>query len=1619
MSSSIVFTGSGFYVVSAQQQMPGTVRVHFSAQPQAIVSTNPSDALNPSNYSLAGPGPYMISAVTPVLGNVLAYDIILTGPLVQGNWTLTVVNVKTLANVGLISPSAATFFVSTSQTGSLTAGATQDTSESIIRKHLNPSLKGDGWNALIAGLSKGDDEVWSFAQSAYDQLFISTASGSYLEKRASDIGLSKPAGVGINEEVFRKFAIKNNANKVVQEALREILEAFYGVDSLRAYAETELDEPYNMSGSPVLEWTLDENQTFSYSFTSTKFASSTKARAIEVAVQLTKYMHDLGSTGFALATQNPQTGGYRVRIYSASLGLRSSVRITGGDAQNVLRFPTYVEVYSSSVTGAGYTWNVSNPDQDTTKLTLTTPGLGFVNLTPVNVGDYVIIGTQAQIGVTGTYTIKDVSITYSGTNLIQSFSIQSVMTTGSGLQTANDGYRFFRPTRTTTNAGSRTVVVSQSVDGRVDISIPATTMAVTRGPKTAFYGNLNDSEEIISLTRSDRGLVSVTTATAHGLDVNDQVIFEGIQPTPYRPFVYSSPLPASTFSQWRNPQTMSASNSDAIVTPTPRPSFTFSVAPAISRIGKLNSWLAVGGMPPPGQTGIALRINDLGAGLPLITGSEADGQTQKTFSLDQANPGLDFYGLQATPFGDDKVLITGAGTLIGPGSGYTNAVTIYDGTNDTATDGGSVTYSRQGHQQVYLEDLGTVVVIGGAITPGTATNTAERAYVGNGTFGGFTSANNNNFMSVPRCDFKALPISKTQIMVIGGRMLGRESPFNSAAMLAQWKFNDVNGSTTLADEGAQYPLTLFAGPTYTINGKINAAWDFTPPGAGATSPGNTNAQDVLTNEWTICWWHNQATPAPGTWLSYGGTGVDTDPDQNVLVKFSTDGQYFTWMWENGAGIDVTGTTTRPISLNSNGEWTHYAVRKRLNPDGSTFDVDVFVNGVLLGQFPQQQNCDGGNLAAWFLAQDCELPTGPTNGMPGVFDQLTVFSKAINSAGIVAEWERGSGMYKTFQTGGNGYLLDAAQPQYGEITNRVDIYDAATDLWTEIAPMNMCRAFHEAVLLDDGRVLVMGGAGKEPTQFPDVFGGETLPPAVDNLLYPGNLTVIPNLGISPNKALRECEIYDPGSGTWQFTSSMGIPRKGLAVRKDGDEVTIFGGTNFNQAKGSSNFGRLGLSYPATRNSEIFDLKTLSWRLSPAKSLLVGDTNQIYDEDAGYGSETTRIVPLDSGITFIIRDNGGLNDFRYTPGNFQNTGTQPHEVYIPASSVVSSGGLNGQFRVKSVISTTQFTIETVERAEDIYSMNVRGGDNGFYREYGNPIHVRTLTRAGGVVTATVSNIANQFIGPGVGIVTQTLANPTGNLSVGDLVQLNVSQSTNFPSGRKIITSIPSTTTFTYAEGGGNSTETVEAGVSILRTSPGVVPVGAIANGANDPGPYLFDADVGLSITDTEGSLYDVELFKNHQYGEVEVTVTQGVFPDSGYIIFQFGYNDQSKPIKYTTTYASATNRVKLVVDYSYAFEFNYMAGAKVTLVNSRTSFQPQSLVGSAYITGSVAGRTAAKEATNAAIAAGIDPNITVVYPGDRGLGGEGAPIKLVQKLTDAVTVWAGDNTDEEVAAAKNGD
>ncbi|WP_438043796.1 Kelch repeat-containing protein [Sorangium sp. So ce128] len=90
----------------------------------------------------------------------------------------------------------------------------------------------------------------------------------------------------------------------------------------------------------------------------------------------------------------------------------------------------------------------------------------------------------------------------------------------------------------------------------------------------------------------------------------------------------------------------------------------------------------------------------------------------------------------------------------------------------------------------------------------------------------------------------------------------------------------------------------------------------------------------------------------------------------------------------------------------------------------------------------------------------------------------------------------------------GYTLNGNEMPQGRTS--VEIYDPATSAWTAAAPTNLPRMQHTATLLPSGRVLVVGGGGR-------IYGGTE-----------EEIEILVDAG-------ETAEIYDPASDTWTLTA----------------------------------------------------------------------------------------------------------------------------------------------------------------------------------------------------------------------------------------------------------------------------------------------------------------------------------------------------------------------------------------------------------------------------------------------------------------------------------------------------
>ncbi|MEU1284468.1 kelch repeat-containing protein [Kitasatospora sp. NPDC005856] len=178
----------------------------------------------------------------------------------------------------------------------------------------------------------------------------------------------------------------------------------------------------------------------------------------------------------------------------------------------------------------------------------------------------------------------------------------------------------------------------------------------------------------------------------------------------------------------------------------------------------------------------------------------------------------------------------------------------------------------------------------------------------------------------------------------------------------------------------------------------------------------------------------------------------------------------------------------------------------------------------------------------------------------------------------------------------------------------EIYDPATDTWTDAGPMTDARTGHSAVLFKGGQVLVCGGTAP-------ISGHD-------------------------DASLAFCELYNPVTKAWTPTGSLLRPRsRHQAVAASDTVALVFGGATPG-APGDGTYDPF-----AELTAERYDLATGTWAAMPAspggrglhrvvplgggKFLLVGGTAEVRD-GVGYSSalvfdDTTRAWTAAPGTT----------------------------------------------------------------------------------------------------------------------------------------------------------------------------------------------------------------------------------------------------------------------------------------------------------------------------------------------------------------------------------------------------
>ncbi len=520
-----IFTGSSFALQSLEYKPYYVIEVRFTQDPLRANPIGVNDGLNPANYSLHGP-----HAVSVVSVNTTADPQILKltcdVPIEEGDWILTVAN-NVLSDTGaaLVAPKSLSFTsdVVVSPVSELDLEA-DNGSLDVLRKHLSSAFPNQmpGWNAMLYGLAAGDEICRTNIFNAFDQLFLSTAEGKYLDRKSANSGISRPPLVGMSDDVFRKYVIRSTNNKLTSSSVWQILEVFYGTDSVSGWCKSNLSEPFALVDGDTLSFLVDEIDEAFVIFSSGDFDSIGSARAEEVAAVITRACNNMNVAAHAIAYLDPDTNTWRVKLYSETLGMLSSIRVIGGKANNAIEFPERIDV----VAAVPVAWTVTMPSIDTIQFYTTDAD---VTITDVRVGDYANIYMASMPALEGSFEILDIATQIVGPLVAKVFVVDAAGHTVSNAiynQVGIDELAFFRPTNNDIYVSStRTIQAAQHGRSSFDIIVPATTEAVLRTEGTAAYVQVGSTITATASGAND----SITFTGGNALSPGDQIIVDGVE----------------------------------------------------------------------------------------------------------------------------------------------------------------------------------------------------------------------------------------------------------------------------------------------------------------------------------------------------------------------------------------------------------------------------------------------------------------------------------------------------------------------------------------------------------------------------------------------------------------------------------------------------------------------------------------------------------------------------------------------------------------------------------------------------------------------------------------------------------------------------------------------------------------------------------------------------------------------------------------------------------------------------------------------------------------------------------------------------------------------------------
>ncbi len=1600
--------GLPFFFDSVEVLATNKLRFRWSAPPKATDSSQSTDATNLANYVLTNSAGVVQSFVliTKASDDTDVVDVVLAQDLLPDVYSLAInPAIVAASNRPALSPFLWNFEVAEVNQEPISLGAANRDEERILSQFMNPAFRGKkNWGALMAGIATGNATVKEIAQNAQRQLYPITAEGKYLDRRASNLGLQRPTNTGLNDSLFQKLIIAVTNSKLTQESFLRIGEIFYGSEAVRAYAESSVEENYALIDGSTLSFLIDEVRTVDVTFNRADFSILRRAKADEVVAVMNRALQNAGAGDHAIAYDDPSTGGRKIRVFSATKGLRSAIRVTGGTAQPVFGFPAAIALGAGSMPS----WDIT--DQGGGVWRWQASSSTVYNLSQVVVGDYVVIrGYEFTEGNRGSFPITNVHYSYD-TGLVQWFEIKNPDGFEENIpQCTTASVLLYRPERRTIYNHPAYFLVSQH-DGISRVSMAATTRAIYRSPGNAAYLSVLDSVEIESAVRDENGRVVVTTAEDHGLTEDHQVFIDGMSATGDADPVDSYETAAAGSDKFvAGSQTLSQSTGMTTNT-------TFDRVLAATVTDLDGDVVFIGGQTEDGLGGFTTvsNVNTFHA----ARGTDSFGFIWSKDDLSAAAPPIRPLGRFAAILEDASHrnhILMGGGYATSPWQVYADD-NFDDQTHElvkTMLRETVLTSAQLSNTQGIkgaIQFYSTVNPSSGesvAFTDGTVTRTYGFGTGGDVTvtIGGSAGATMTNLAAAVNGDGSAtfgatvttqLPPNGAAVVIhedtvgdsrCGLRAYGDVEAFvvfyGDTSAYANYEFGDIQALPT-TDPGARggfhRKLTALSDQEThrSLQDRDYRKWNTT---------GTTWSVSAV-NLWTV----SALSTLPNGYADASAGALSDISANAVLSGGSEDSDRF-----NGLNIasnkifafDVTAESWAQVGSLREARMQHQSIK--------ITDDRLLVIG---GRQPATYEIGEAQDFVWWDFDDTPAAaanfTGPVTvaraGNPRPAGKVgwgvQCDTSMVASAGAP-------------QTALNTALLGEYTLSFWMTSAQGTIFHNANTPWVDQADNTLIDF---GVDPDDDLFYISwqeGVAGTVHT-FKTTQTRTELMPFNHNATYPRYYHVAITKTIDTGVAT--FTIYVNGV---EIDSASGPTPDGGADGTWRFAEAAFAASGFNGDLDHVGFGedvvlsaaiikklylsQCGVAYEAPTDQEFPVGKVL------ASTELIYDGGSIFQgSPMAYARYAAGVTVLPDGRVLVA---GGIgyrtSQFYASDLPARDLELRSAEIYDPASGIWQP--------LPDMSYAHSFC--TAAYVADENRVYVMGGFNSRKIEYLDLATMRwgvSLSELPAIKAHAQGGISGDIpvLAGGDTLLTtgfwQTIASDSV-IGVQDEIVVdgginNVHQVVEVLSPTEFVIQDHDHQVYTSFSGG-------------LATS---------LSATDDPtaiGPYIFSPKEGVEISEIVTTLV-TDINAGAQYNEIEVTPTEAdLFPDeNGYIVFQFGFGNQVGPVKYL----GRTSPNTLSLDGSFVFPQGVEIGSTVRYLYSKAPFDPEDTteLGAFWITSSSSGRAAASELILLVSAAGIELDAEVRYSSDVGIGNQGRPTSLHYKLSDIVRVFGGDNLDREM-------